>query len=45
MERERDVRQYEISFRQSDMARRDIEELFRDAGLDIRIRECDDSPH
>ncbi len=39
MERERDVRRYEISVKQTDVARRTIEEIFQDAGLDTRIRE------
>lgn len=37
MERQRDVRRYEISIQQTELIRPNIEQLFKEAGLDIQI--------
>ncbi len=39
MEQQRDVRRYEVSVRQGGPAQLNVEQLFRDAGFDVRIRE------
>jgi putative Mg2+ transporter-C (MgtC) family protein len=39
MEQQRDVRRYEISIQQSELIRNNIEQLFKEAGLDVQINQ------